>query len=206
MMVMLQRYWVQLTSDRKRFGLLCAVLAAGLLLWARLIITSKVPRTAVAEPSAAAVAPDELAAESAGGNRSDNRVREVVAITILEDAARDPFLINPDFFPKPTPDASTEEEVDKSDAEPVENPEQEKARRRAQLMAHVERLRLEAAMTGQGMAVISGTLYRLNDMIPSNDNPNLHFELIEVRARSVVLRHDDATFELAMDAPGTGSP
>jgi len=207
MMVMLQRFWVQLTSDRKRFGLLCAVLAAGLLLWARLIIVSKVPRTAVADESPGLVAgTDEVANGVDAIDRSDNRKRETVNLTLRLDEARDPFLINPTFFPRPLQQPASIQEVGKSQAEPVENPEQEKARRFAQFRAHVERLSLDAAMTGQGMAVISGTLYRLNDMVHSNNNPNLTFKLIEVRARSVVLKHDNMTFELAMDAPGHSSP
>ena len=207
MMVMLQRFWVQITSDRKRFGMLCAVLAAGLLLWARLIIVSKVPRTAVAEENAALVndassSPDE----TEGDDNSDNRTRLVVKLLVPAETNRDPFLINRDFFPRPTSQAIPSEEPGKSHAEPVENPQQEMARQQAQLLTHVERFRLDAAMTGTSMAVISGKLYRLNDMISSKDNPNLRFQLIEVRARSIVLRHNEFTFELSMDGPGQLAP
>ena len=202
MMVMLQRFWVQITSDRKRFGLLCAVLAAGLLLWARLIIVSKVPRTAVADDNASLVNGASSPDETEGDDNSDNRERMVVKLLVPAATNRDPFLINRDFFPRPTSQALSSEEPGKSRAEPVENPQQEMARQQAQLLTHVERLTLDAAMTGTAMAVISGKLYRLNDMISSKDNPNLRFQLIEVHARSIVLRHNEFNFELSMDGPG----
>jgi hypothetical protein len=206
MMVMLQRFWVQLTSDRKRFGLLCAVLAAGLLLWARLIIVSKVPRTAVAETDALLLAGTNAGDDADGAEGSDNSARPIVKFAVLAEAHHDPFLINRDFFPKPSAQFPSIQEPGKSNAEPVENPEQEKARRQLQLLAHVEQLKLDAAMTGTVMAVISGRLYQLNDMIPAKNNPNLLFQLTEVRARSVVLRHNEFTFELSMAAPGQITP
>ena len=52
----LRRIWIQLTTDRKRFGILCAMVALGLLLWGRLIVVSNLPRTAVAEPQGGAPA------------------------------------------------------------------------------------------------------------------------------------------------------
>lgn len=201
MMVMLQRFWLQMTSDRKRFGMLCGAVALGLLLWARLIIVSKMPRTAVAEPDASILssAPADAAAPTAS---TDNTQRPVVSLTIVPTGGRDPFRINRDFFPKPTTQPASTQEAGKSRAEPVESPEQQEARRVAQILAHVERLRLDAVMTGQGMAVISGTLYRLNAMIPSTDNPNLAFKLVEVRTRSVVLEVEGKVYELEMNISG----
>ena len=49
MQLVLRRLWIQITSDRKRFGLLCAMLLIGLLLWGRIIVTSNLPRTAIAD-------------------------------------------------------------------------------------------------------------------------------------------------------------
>ncbi len=205
MMVMLQRFWVQLTSDRKRFGLLCAALAAGLLLWARLIIVSKVPRTAVAEPLSP-VTSEQESPRAEGEADSDNAVRPPLVLRVSADNARDPFLINREFFPKTTSIEPAAEEAGKSSAEPVENPEQVRSRDRALLLAHVERLKLEAVMTGHAMAVISGRLYRLNDMVPALNNPAIQFKLADVRTRSVVLAHDEFVFEVKMDSPEAGSP
>ena len=206
MMVILQRFWVKITSDRKRFGLLCAVLAAGLLLWARLIIVSKVPRTAVADGEPALAAANSPAQEPPSSDYSDKHLRKPVQIAVPANADRDPFLINREFFPKPHPALPTTQEASKSHAEPVENPEQEKARRHALILAHVERLRLDAAMTGAGMAVINGTLYQLNDMIRTTDNLSITFTLTEVRSRSVLLTCEDFAFELSMLAQGQDSP
>ena len=61
MMLKLQRMWVQITADRKRFGVLCGAVLVGLLLWSRLIVVSNLPRTAIAEPQ-----PHDAASTSAG--------------------------------------------------------------------------------------------------------------------------------------------
>ena len=67
MNVLLLRLWIQATADRKRFGLFGVLLAVGMLLWARIIVISNPPRTAVAVPGGnTAVAPTPLFAQQAG--------------------------------------------------------------------------------------------------------------------------------------------
>ena len=46
----LKRMWLQITADRRRFGLFCGLLLVGLLLWARIIVIARPARTAVAQP------------------------------------------------------------------------------------------------------------------------------------------------------------
>ena len=48
-LLQLRRFGVRLTADRKRFGLLCTLLAVALLFWTRLIVIKQIPRTALAE-------------------------------------------------------------------------------------------------------------------------------------------------------------
>ena len=45
----LQRIWIQLTADKRRFGALVVVVAVGMLFWARIIIISQPPQRAVAD-------------------------------------------------------------------------------------------------------------------------------------------------------------
>ena len=52
MSVKLRRLWVQVTADRRRAGILGAMLTLGMLLWARIIVISNVPKMAVADPDA----------------------------------------------------------------------------------------------------------------------------------------------------------
>ena len=41
--------WRRLTADSRRFGLFCTLLFVGLLLWARIIVIARPPRTAIAD-------------------------------------------------------------------------------------------------------------------------------------------------------------
>ena len=74
MMLMLKRMWIQLTTDKRRFGLFCAALGIGLLLWARLIVVANIPKHAIAEPSpgTAAEAPTNNDRRPALGIRLDD--------------------------------------------------------------------------------------------------------------------------------------
>ena len=83
MQLVLRRLWIQITSDRKRFGLLCAMLLIGLLLWGRIIVTSNLPRMAVADDpvrNVGAGSPD-------GG--TDKHVMRTVAVTFARTPNRD---------------------------------------------------------------------------------------------------------------------
>ena len=198
--VKLRRFWIQLTSDRKRFSLLCAVALVGLLLWTRLIVVSNLPRTAVAEDSVSA-------AVKAGPSASAGPISERPIIKADLDGAplRDPFVISTVHFPRSTALVDIAQEAGKSQAQAAENPEQAQARRTTQLRALAERLTLEATMAGGAMAVISGKTYRQGDWIASTPESEgfepVKFLLVEVRQRSVILECDHWRFELKMATP-----
>jgi hypothetical protein len=44
-----RRLTIQLTADRRKFGVLCTLTALGLLFWARIIVINNLPRTVLAE-------------------------------------------------------------------------------------------------------------------------------------------------------------
>ncbi|MCZ6543311.1 MAG: hypothetical protein O6768_06565 [Planctomycetota bacterium] len=202
MILVLRRLWIQITSDRKQFGILCAMLAVGLLLWARIIVTSNLPRTAVADDPKS---PARRGLQPRGGvwGTSDKHQRPPVRVELSRLPRRDPFLISAQHFPKPTPVDMLTQDQAKLQRDTTENPEQAEARLIDQLRALIERFELEAVMQGRPMAVINGRTYRLLDWIPAIDNSEIRFQLVEVGHRSVVLEFEGRPFELEMKHPGS---
>ncbi len=219
----LRRFWIQITSDRKRFGVLCATIGVGLLLWARLIIVSQVPRTAMAEQGGSAASNMSSAGKSsksaggAGGSGSagsaadkpDSKgagkavaVRQrVVDVRLWSLSERDPFVISPLHFPKATAALDVKQEAGKLPTEPAEDALQKEARLAARLNQLLGSLKLEAAL-GNSMAVIEGKRYRVGDVLPAVGSERVQFTLTEVRQRSVVLEWQGRRLELQMSLPG----
>ncbi len=201
MPVILRRLWIQLTADRRRFGALCATVLLGLLLWSRIIVTSNLPRTAVADESAAA-SEDRSSDGPSSPGVSDNRRRAPVNVQLAEFPIRDPFLISDQYFPKPTSLDVLPQDQAKLLERPAEISRDPGALRATQLRALVGRFSLEAVMQGRPMAVISGRTFQLGDSIPAVENEAVRFQLTAVRPRSVVLECEGHRFELKMESPG----
>ena len=202
MMVVLRRFWIQITSDRKRFGVLCAMLAIGLLLWGRIIVTSNLPRTAVAGgDDSNPLRP--VIANSTGGGPSDKPDAVVKRVQLARLPNRDPFRISASHFPKPTPVDALTQDHPKLHPDAAENLEQQEARLTAELRVIVERFRLEAVMQGRPMAVINGKTYRLHGWLPAIGNDQIRFRLVQVGHRSVTLECEGRLFELKMEFPGS---
>jgi hypothetical protein len=199
MMLMLRRLWVQLTADRKKFAALCVMVGLGLLLWARLIVISNMPRTALAEEEAsvAAETPAPQATEV-----SDNRPTCPVPVALAFIPQRDPFVISDRHFPKPTSVGDLETEPAKSGAQQAEDPKQAEARLRAQIQALVDQFTLDAALSSASLAVIGGRTYQQGARVPAPGSEQISFTLAEVRQRSVVLVYEGRRFELKMSGPG----
>lgn len=197
MMVILQRLWIQVTADRKRFGVLCAMVCFGMLLWARVIVTSNLPRTAVADDEASSVNQNE--GGDTTGPSADKHLAEPIQIELSHFPARDPFAISAQHFPKPTSVMELEQHHAKSGAEAVEDAE---IRLTARLRSLVDGFTLDAVMQGRPMAVINQRTYQLNDRIESIEDSQVQFELIEVLQRSVILECEGRRFELLMEMPG----
>jgi hypothetical protein len=197
MMVTLKRLWVQLTADRKKFAVLCVMIGLGLLLWARLIVISDMPRTAVAEEDAVAAAePPAMPVRS--HNLETSRWRVVLA----DRPERDPFIICSTHFPKPTNVGVLAAEAAKSSSQQAEDPEVAEARLRAQIQALVDQFTLDAAMSSASLAVIDGETYRQGSRLPAIGDEQVVFLLEEVRQRSVVLFYEGRRFKLKMSIPG----
>lgn len=199
MMVTLKRFWVQLTADRKRFAVLCVMIGLGLLLWARLIVISNMPRTAVAEEEAAVAAGPSV---TPGPASSDNHGPGRVQVALADRPERDPFIICPTHFPKPTSVGDLAAEAAKSPSQQAEDPEVVEARLRARIQALVDQITLDAAMSSASLAVIGGQTYREGSRLPAVGDEQVVFLLEQVRQRSVVLVYEGRRFELKMSIPG----
>lgn len=199
----LRRFWIQLSADRKKFGLLCTMLAVGLLLWARIIVISNVPRTATAtgenKVGAAATLPEDVIRDSSARTTPG---REPISLRMDRTPRRDPFVIDQDFFPKPTIADASSAEANKLPAHPAEDAESREARRQARLEQALAGLKLEAVMTGASVALINGQTYRVGASIPAGKDQELEFVLKDVRQRTVLLEFEGRKFELRMTQPG----
>jgi len=198
MQLALRRLWIQMTSDRRRFGILVGVCLVGMLLWARVIIVAKPPRTAIAEESANDVAD----ASNGRGNLNSppDKTRGVAAPVVLAlSPPRDPFRINPQYFPKPTEPNPSGQEQAKSVSTTAEDAERGERRTEA-IVAAAGGLKLEAVMKGAQLAVIDGRTTRVGDHLFAGKDM-LEFVLIEVGERSVMLECESRRIELKM--PGT---
>ena len=187
--VLLRRMLVQLTADRRKFALLCALAAIGLLFWARIIVIKNLPRAVMADGEGAIVA----SMENPGNGTTSHNQPELSRMVVLEEVpGRDPFALNSMWFNGLEEDASLSNDQPKSTPRTSEDPEQV-----------ITRLRLEAVMQGSPMAVISGRTYRPGEMIDSQDSGSIRFVLIEVQRRSVVLEYEGRRYELRMGGSGT---
>jgi hypothetical protein len=203
MSVRLRRLWIQLSSDRRRFAALGVMLFVGLLLWARIIVVSRMPRMAVATEVASAHGSDNSkTGQSPGGDAKSKADREPVVIELAVNPGRDPFVISRQYFPKPTPSPEVTALEGKSGPKAAEDSEQSRIRRVAVLRGAVEGLKLEAAMGGS-MALISGKPYRQGDWITvsparqAGADP-IRFQIHDVKQRSVILECEGERFELKM--------
>jgi hypothetical protein len=204
-----RRIWIQMTADRRRFGLLCVVGAVGLLLWARMIIVANMPRTAIAGPQAGGAEHGEdglsgFAADKSGTIEGKSRplaAREALAIVLDRRAGRDPFVISRAHFPRPKLSSSLNVEAGKLPTEPAEDSYHKEARLVARVSELLGAVRLEAAMGGV-MAVIDGKAYRLGERLPPMGSERIELTLAQVRQRSVVLAYQGRRFELEMSTPG----
>ncbi len=199
MQLVLRRLWIQITSDRKRFGLLCAMVLIGLLLWGRIIVTSNLPRMAVADDPPVDVGTKPPGGVGSGG--TDNHAMRTVAITLARTPDRDPLLISSKHFPKPTPVELLGQDNPKFGPNAADG-EQAEARFTEELRQLVGKLRLEGVMQGT-MAVISKETFRLNAWVPAGKPGQALFQLTEIGHRSVTLVCEGRRFRLHMDHPGS---
>jgi|TARA_B100000959_G_scaffold262505_1_gene301005 hypothetical protein len=166
--------WQRITADRRRFGLFCTLLFVGLLLWARIIVIARPPRTAVAD--------SEIAASVEVLATSD----KILVPVLLETKPRkNPFTIHRNTFP--TGNASTDNN------KPLYLDSTLKAEQ-----AIVAGLTLEAIM-GR-VAMINGRVVQKGDIVVVQNVPD-PLRLTDVSGRSVIISAGDRRYELTIASP-----
>ncbi len=174
-----QKIWKEITADKKRFGMLVACVAIGLLMWGRLLL-KKVPKTAVADPNNKAVTVTDADLGEA------IRPRKVVYVDLPTDSERNLFVLDdsgyerlkvdvePVVVPNPTPQV-TDDDI------------------RKELQAELSSLKLQTTlMSQQPRAMINGKLFGLGG------KPMTGFEITKITQHGVVLKHGKFVFELKM--------
>ena len=174
MMLHLRRFGVRMTADRKRFGLLCTLLAVAMLFWTRLIVIKQIPRTALADEAAMMIAADSSDASALP--------RTPVEVILPARPLRDPFMVSDTWFPIPE-DVSNESMLASTPNTAVDP------------KTSLQGLRLEAAMP-PALAVIDGRTRRPGESLTGTDG--VVFKVIEIRGRTVLLEHAGEQYQLSM--------
>ncbi|MDG2055349.1 MAG: hypothetical protein P8J86_11655 [Phycisphaerales bacterium] len=187
----LRRLWVQITTDRRRFALLCSLTLVGLLLWSRIIVISQMPRSVIADDPSIASAMDS---DSPDLRKSDNPTKVAVLVHLADIPDRDPFTINGHFLELSGQNANSLQEPRKSGALGAEDPERT-----------VASFQLEAVMQRPAMAIINGMTLRIGDEVMGPTDSAYRFRLVSVSRRSAVLEWGGKNFELSMSGPGDRS-
>ena len=192
-----RRLWIHVTADRRKFTVFCLMSTVGLLLWARLLIVSDIPRTAIAEPDE--VHPDRTAFSE------DQVVFEEIPdgiLVVLDDLPdRDPFAIDGEYFPDETSPGTGSIFSEESDPD-GDNGGLLPDRSLQQIVEeHVRGLRVEAVMPRSDLAVIDGQVLGAGDTLEGLDLGGVPVTLVEVIEDTVVLACKQFHFFLTLDAP-----
>jgi hypothetical protein len=169
----LKRMWLQMTNDRKQFGIFCTLLLVGLLLWARIIVIARPPRTAIAD--------EQITATVASYVASDNH-RASFPIWLDHEPSRNPFHVSNEAFPvvMPSTDNVTVHAVQNG------NDVEQQA---------IAALQLEAIM-GE-LAMIDGKVFHEGDVVFATSMPD-PLTLVKVHRSSVIISAGERRYELTI--------
>ena len=164
----------EITSDKKKLGLMLCALALGLLLWGRLLLQG-VPRTATADEQTASAQTSSDTTDGAAISAQSDKPLPVVHVDLPSIPGRDLFGMDPSRYRR-TPGSGASNPIAKSGQfTPDEDPQIAAVREEAM------ELRLESVLTGmQPRAYINGHLLALGDEYEG-------FTLLKVTDRHVIL-------------------
>ena len=167
----LKHTWRRMISDRKRFGLFCALFLVALLLWARIIVIARPPRMAVAAPDTAATVAEITTSDK-------------LALPVLLETTpwKNPFTVSDKIFPG-------QQQGDGTLSQSPNNASLQSERE------YVEGLQLDAVMAE--MAMINGRVHQLGDIV-GQQNIADPLRLVEVHGRSVIISSGDRRYELTI--------
>ncbi len=171
MKTQLNRIWHRLTADRRQFGLFCTLCFVALLLWARIIVIERPPKTAVANPVTTSIVE---AVES-----SD---KENVYVLLDQEITRNPFVVHQSVFP--VAGSSTDNIVNES-GETEDEP----------FNHSLEGFELEAVM-GE-IAMINGRVCRIGDVL-AGASSHVPLTITSIGGRSVIISAGNYRYELTI--------
>jgi len=185
----------------RRGGLVIALLLAvpfmawaqplGLLFWARLRLLTDLPRTALATEEARAVAvtpPLEFP--------------ELTDVGFDAVSGRDPLRQSPHHLPRANGEQGSGENGSSSARNGSDNP-QWRMTRRSTLTSLVQKIRLQALITGKSIAIIDDRTYRIGELIDSEAMRGEQVTLQSVGRNSVIVEVDGFEFEIRLVGGGT---
>jgi len=181
---MLDKAKAQLLADKRRSGLLIGLVAVGLLFWGRLMLKDA-PKTATAEPIAAA------AAGSQGAPAPVARAAPLPAVVLTGSAVmpRDPFRFDASGYAA-APGQGPREEA--QDEPKTADPDADREARRAAVVAQARKLTLDSVIKGSRPRVmISGQMLEPGQQVEG-------FVLLKIDSRQVVLEKEGVRVLLKM--------
>ena len=185
----LQRIWRQLSADKRKLGLMAALLGFALLLWGRLLLKD-VPRTANATPATVAAQAAARTADARAVTDNTTVDRPVVFIYLTDEVERDLFRFNRSFYSDPANGEGNTTTVAKSTSNSTDDSGQRREAEAA-VRAAAGTLVLKSTLLGpQPRAVINGVLLAPGEPISG-------FTLKEVRSRAVTITRDG--FEIVLE-------
>jgi len=167
----MRKIWQKLTADRRRFGLFCGLLFVGLLLWARIIVIARPPRTAVADPHTDTKIEAVLT--------SDN---QTIPVSLESEPMKNPFSVSEFVFPINLEVTNNNQSGTQEIAHSNETD-------------FVASLKLEAVM-GE-MAMINGRVLKIGEVVGFGDTKN-PLLLESVQGRTVILLAGNHRYELSI--------
>jgi len=172
----IRRAWIQMTNDRKQFGVFCTLLLVGLLLWARIIVIARPPRTAIA---------DEVVVSAVSSNIASDNHATIIPIWLDHAPKRNPFEVSDVAFPFMMNETDNVAVHTTNNSKNIEQ-------------QTVSALQLEAIM-GE-LAMIDGHVYHVGDVV-SMSSVTDPLKLLKVHRRSVIISAGERRYELTIASP-----
>ncbi len=177
----LESFLKQLTADKKKFGLMCMLVAVGLLLWGRLMLLDRVPKTAVADP--------DTATERASPPAQPVEPSVVYIGRLPDQPTRDIFALPRDRYkpiaPTDNPVNPGKSEVIRVDETPAELQE---------IRAEARRLRLRAIIYGiRPRVVLNEQMFKSGDYVQG-------FKVLAIEKNAAVIAKAGYLFRLRVTA------
>ena len=189
----LQRGIIWLISSRIRLGVTSLVVIVGLLLWARLMMVSNLPRTAIAE--------DETPVKAAGGVEkgveSDKAGAKSTQVNIAPTPNPDPPHVGTVGDSESRPNSLMFREAEKSDPRGTEDAQDRDSRNPPEtIRLALDGMRLGRVDPDRGLATIDGRERHVGERIEAAGSSGVSLTLAEVRSHSVILECQGRRYEL----------